>query len=98
LIDDLNTGIHLNESGNLEYFTTAYFHTPKEIVSEITECGLEFEKLIAIESFGWFVRNFNEKLKDPGYMQKLLGVIRIVETNEDLIAISPHILAVAHKQ
>lgn len=98
LIDDLKTGIHLNETGNLEYFTTAYFHTPNEIREEVAESGLQFEKLIAIESFGWFVKNFKEKLKDPAYMEKLLKTIRMVESNEDLMAMSPHIIAVARKE
>lgn len=98
LINDLQTGIHLNETDNLEYFTTAYFHTPKEIITEITESGLKFEKLIPVESFGWIVKDFNEKEKDPNYMEKLLEVIKMVETNEDLVAISPHIIAVARKE
>ncbi|HEV8286439.1 MAG TPA: class I SAM-dependent methyltransferase [Chitinophagaceae bacterium] len=98
LIDDLNTGIHLNESDNLEYFTTAYFHRPNEIIAEIAESGLNFEKLIAVESFGWFIRNFEEKLKDPIYMEKLFRTIRIVESSEDLMAISPHIIAVAKRK
>lgn len=97
LINDLMTGIHLNETDNLEYFTTAYFHTPKEIISEIAESGLQFEKLIPVESFGWIIKDFNDKEKDPDYMKKLLGTIRMVEGNEDLIAISPHIIAVARK-
>jgi len=65
---------------------------------EIVESGLKFEKLIPVESFGWIVKNFNEKEKDRHYMQKLLGMIRMVEMNEDLIAISPHIIAVARKE
>jgi ubiquinone/menaquinone biosynthesis C-methylase UbiE len=97
LRNDLNTGIHQNKTDNLEYFTTAYLHTPKEIIAEIAESGLQFEKLIAIESFGWIVRNFKEKQNDPAYMEKLLGTIRIVEENEDLIAMSPHIMAVCLK-
>ncbi|MFN2440800.1 MAG: class I SAM-dependent methyltransferase [Chitinophagaceae bacterium] len=98
LTNDLKTGVHLNETDNLEYFTTAYLHTPTEIITEIAESGLKFEKLIPIESFGWIVKNFNEKEKDPNYMKKLLEVIRMVEMNEDLLAISPHIIAVAQKE
>jgi len=98
LANDLKTGIHLNETDNLEYFTTAYFHRPIEIITEIAESGLKFEKLIPVESFGWIVKNFNEKESDLDYMEKLLGIIRMVETNEDLIAISPHIIAVARKE
>jgi len=98
LTNDLRTGTHLNESGNLEYFTTAYFHTPTEVITEIAESDLKFEKLIPIESFGWIVKNLMEKSQDPIYMEKLLGIIRCVEANEDLIAMSPHIIVVALNQ
>ena len=97
LIDDLKTGIHINETENSEYFTTAYFHTPAEIRNEIIESGLKIEKLVAIESFGWAIDNFKEKSKSPGYMFKLQKIIAMVETNDDLISMSPHIMAIAKK-
>jgi ubiquinone/menaquinone biosynthesis C-methylase UbiE len=97
LIDDLNTGIHLNKTGNPEYFTTAYFHTPDEIKKEIIESGLQFEKLIAVESFGWIIDEFSERSSDTNYMNKLQKIINMVETNDDLIAMSPHIIAVAQR-
>lgn len=98
LVDDLNTGIHLNETGNPEYFTTAYFHTPGEIKKEITESGLQFEKLIAVESFGWIIDDFAKKSEDKNYMNKLNKIINLVETNDDIIAMSQHIIAVAGKE
>jgi ubiquinone/menaquinone biosynthesis C-methylase UbiE len=98
LIEDLRTGIHLNPTENSEYFTTAYFHAPSEIKEEIIESKLIFDKLIAIESFGWFIDNFKEKSGDLNYMNKLQKIITMVETNDDIIAISPHIMAVARKE
>jgi SAM-dependent methyltransferase len=98
LMNDLQTGIHLNKTGNPEYFTTAFFHTPKEIISEIFDSGLKFEKLIPVESFGWIVHDLTEKEKEPGYMKKLLETIKMLEGNEDLLVISPHIIAVARKE
>jgi SAM-dependent methyltransferase len=97
LVDDLNTGIHLNETGNPEYFTTAYFHTPGEIKKEVAESGLQFEKLIAVESFGWIIDSFAKKSVDSNYMNKLHKFINKVETNDDLIAMSQHIIAVGRK-
>ncbi|HLG41464.1 MAG TPA: class I SAM-dependent methyltransferase [Chitinophagaceae bacterium] len=97
LMDDLKTGIHLNETGNWEYFTTAFFHTPDEIKNEIKESGLEFQTLVAAESFGWIIDNFSEKSEDKNYMNKLNKIINMVETNDDLIAMSPHIIAVSKK-
>ena len=98
LINDLETGVHLNETEHPEYFTTAYFHTPSEIIAEIGECQLKFEKLIAIESFGWIAENFQAKSEDPNYMSKLQKIINMVETNNDIIAMSPHIMAIASKE
>ena len=98
LVNDLNSGVHLNETGNPEYFTTAYFHTPAEIKQEIIESGLQLQQLIAVESFGWIVDNFIKKTEDKNYMSKLNKIIKMVETNDDLIAMSPHIIAVAQKE
>lgn len=98
LINDLKTGVHLDETENLDYFTTAYFHTPPEIKSEITQSGFRFEKLIAIESFGWIIDDLVTKSGDSKYMKKLQQFINMVETNEDIIAMSPHIMAVARKE
>jgi ubiquinone/menaquinone biosynthesis C-methylase UbiE len=98
LIDDLTTGIHLNETENLEYFTTAYLHTPSEIKSEIIESKLKLENLIAIESFGWFIDDMKAKSKDSTYMNKLQKILSMVETNEDIMAMSPHIMAIARNE
>jgi hypothetical protein len=97
LINDLQTGIHLNETGNPEYFTTAFFHTPDEIRNEILESDLNFEKLVGIESIGWISEDFNERSKDQDYMAKIKRIINMVESNHDLIAMSPHIMAIARK-
>jgi len=89
--------VHQNQTGNPEYFTTAYFHTPAEIEDEIREAGWRYNALMAIESFGWIVNNFGEKQNDSLYMEKLLNTIRMVETDAHLMAMSPHIMAVAYK-
>ena len=98
LIDDLQTGIHLNETGNPEYFTTAFLHTPAQIKNEIIESDLALERLVAIESVGWIVDDFNERSKNERYMSKLQRIVNIVESNEDLISMSHHIMAIARKK
>ena len=97
LIDDLKTGIHLNKTDNLEYFTTAYFHTIEEVIDEVKESGFEFQKLVPVESFGWIAGDLSKKSNSASYTQKLLGVIEMVEQDKELLAISPHIIAVARK-
>ena len=98
LADDLKTGIHLNKTGNPEYFTTAYFHSPQEIKNEAGESGLHFEKLIGVESFGWIIDDFAKKSGDAKYMKTLNKFIQIVESSDDLIAMSQHIICVGRKK
>jgi ubiquinone/menaquinone biosynthesis C-methylase UbiE len=95
--NDLEDGVHLNNTGNMEYFTTAYFHTPQEIEKEIQESGLKFEKLIAVEGFGWIIPEIKTKLNNTPYRDNLFDTLRLLESNKDLIAASPHILAIAVK-
>jgi ubiquinone/menaquinone biosynthesis C-methylase UbiE len=97
LMDDLDTGIHLNETDNSEYFTSAYFHTIDEIKKETRESGLQFEKLIAVESFGWIINGFTEKSQNESFMQLLQQLLNKVEGNDDLVAMSLHIISVARK-
>ncbi len=71
LMDDLDTGIHINETENSEYFTTAYFHTPDEIKNEIIESGLQLDKLVPVESFGWIIDGFGEKSQNESFAMSL---------------------------
>jgi len=98
LIGDLKTGIHLNETNHPDYFTTAYFHTPAEIREEINASGLKLDKLIAVEGFGWIINDFAKKTNDTVYMNKLAMIINMLETSDDLIAMSQHIITVAKKE
>ena len=40
---DLADGQHRNPTGKLDYFTTAYFHSPAELRAEAIEAGLRVE-------------------------------------------------------
>ncbi len=97
LNNDLDNGIHINKTENAEYFTTAFFHTVEEIKEEVKDSGLKFSKLIAVESFAWIIKNFSERISDEKYMAKLRQVVNKVESNDDLVAMSPHIIVVAEK-
>jgi ubiquinone/menaquinone biosynthesis C-methylase UbiE len=98
LLNDLHNGIHINDTDNMEYFTTSFFHTPLQISEEIIDSGLELDKLVAVESAGWLIDNLSEKVKkDKRYLEKIQKFINVVESNADLMAMSPHILGIAKK-
>lgn len=50
---DLATGHHENPTGNPNYFTTAYFHHPNELRSEVAAAGFRDPALYAIEGPQW---------------------------------------------
>ena len=97
---DLTDGIHLNPSRRPDWFTTAYFHRPDEIGSEIEEAGLVFEQLIAVEGPGWFhddIDGLDAWLTDDAERERLLEVLRRVETEPSLIGASAHLVSMARK-
>jgi len=94
---DLADGIHRNPTGRPEWFTTAYFHRPEHVRPEIEESGLTFEALIAVEGPGWFNQQLDAWLDDEAARQRLLDVLRRLETEPTLIGASAHLLAVARR-
>jgi SAM-dependent methyltransferase len=94
---DLADGIHRNPTGRPEWFTTAYFHRPEDIRPEIEESGLTFEALMAVEGPGWFNQQLDSWLDDDAARQRLLDVLRRLETEPTLIGASAHLLAVARR-
>lgn len=94
---DLLDGQHRNNTGNSEYFTTAFFHHPLELKDEIINSGLEVKGLLPVESFGWLIPDVAQKATDPSYRKLLLDTIRTVEDDPYLLGISAHLLAIAIK-
>jgi ubiquinone/menaquinone biosynthesis C-methylase UbiE len=94
---DLANGVHLNPTDRVEWFTTAYFHRPEEIRSEIEEAGLQFDSLIAVEGPGWMSHDVDAWLDDAPTRERLLDVLRRLETEPSLIGASAHIASVARR-
>ena len=94
---DITTGQHRNFTQKLAYFTTAYFHRPDELVSELGEARFVCDQILAVESFGWLIPEFIKKWAEKDYRPLLLEMIRRVEDNKDLLGLSAHFLAVGKK-
>jgi SAM-dependent methyltransferase len=90
---DLKTGQHRNETRSLEYFTTAFFHHPDELNSELIEGGFPAPKLCAIEGPLWTVPESATAEQQEG----LMAIMRKLEREATLIGASAHIMGVATK-
>jgi len=95
---DIKNGQHRNKSGRFDYFTTSYFHCPKELQEEVNEAGFKFSELLAIESFGWLISDFKHVWNNASKRKLLLNTIRKTESDTSLMALSAHIMAVGVKR
>ena len=92
----LKDGQHRNPKDR-DYFTTAFFHLPEELESEVREAGFVADELLAVQGPGVLANDLEERLADPAKRETLLALIRYVETERSLLGISPHIVVVAEK-
>jgi ubiquinone/menaquinone biosynthesis C-methylase UbiE len=93
----LKNGQHRNPTSNPRYFTTAFFHRPNELTSEIQNAGFEVPQLYGIEGPGWLLPDFEEYWTDAKLRSRLLAILKSLETEATLLGQSAHILAVARK-
>jgi ubiquinone/menaquinone biosynthesis C-methylase UbiE len=97
LESDLSSGQHRNPTNKLQYFTTAYFHRPDELVNELKVAGFKLQELAAIEGPGWMAKDFDRLWSDITQRERLLTCVRTVEHEPELIGVSPHIIAIGRK-
>jgi ubiquinone/menaquinone biosynthesis C-methylase UbiE len=93
----LTDGRHLNPTGSLDYFTTAFFHDPGQLRAEVAGAGFAEVEVLAVESFGWAAPDLDERLRDRERRERFLALIARVESEPSLLGASPHILAVGRK-
>ena len=94
---DIADGIHENRTGKLELFTTAKFHRPDELASEVRAAGFSLLSIVGLEGPGWLFTDFNERWQDPRRRDDLLRIARALESEPSIQAVSAHMLAVARR-
>jgi SAM-dependent methyltransferase len=94
---DLREGQHRNPTDCLDYFTTAYFHLPEELGEEARAAGLTVDALLAVEGPAWLIPDWETRWRDEIRRRQLLGLIRRLETEPAILAMSAHLLLVARR-
>ena len=94
---DLRDGQHRNDTENVRYFTTAFFHHPVELAEEVAGAGFVLVDVFAVEGPGAMMPDFARRWADPASRERLLALVRGVESEPSLIGTSPHLLAVARR-
>ena len=97
LAQDLEDGQHRNPTDNPVYFTDAYFHKPGELSRELLAARFQVVKLAAIEGPGWIARDFDRLWNDPQQRERLLEIVRKVESEPSILGATSHIMAIGRK-
>lgn len=90
---DLKTGQHRNDTENLDYFTTAFFHHPDELKAELLEGGFPSAQVCAIEGPIWNVQEPNTAEQ----REQLMAAVRAIESEPALMGASAHMMGIATK-
>ncbi len=94
---DLRNGQHRNPANKPEYFTTAFFHHPKELETEISQAGFKSVKVYAITGFAWLLPKFEQYWRNSELKARLITILEETELEPSMIGVSDHLLAVGTK-
>jgi 2-polyprenyl-3-methyl-5-hydroxy-6-metoxy-1,4-benzoquinol methylase len=94
---DLAEGQHRNPTARPGGFTTAYFHHPDQIETEVRAAGLDVRELVGIEGLAGWLQSLDVRWDDPDDRDTILNSARAVETEPALRGLSAHLLVVAER-
>lgn len=94
---DLENGQHRSSPDALRYFTTAFFHRPEELESEVLEAGFDCRRLYSVQGPGQLAADLEGRMSNPVKRAQLLDFIRSVEQERSLMGVSTHFVVVATK-
>ncbi len=97
LEQELIDGQHRNLTEQRGYFTTAFFHHPDEINTEVTEASFTQIETLAIEGLATGMPDFERFWNDPDQREQLLRFLRIVESDPAIVGATGHMLTIGHK-
>lgn len=97
ITDEMTTGNHIRPKEYPRFIAESYFTTAEQMESEVAEAGFKLTKTIAVEGCIWFTPHLDEKWEDEASRERLLEIVRMTESEPEMMGMSPHFLVVATK-
>ena len=94
---EMSTGDHIRPKEYPKFIAESYFTTSEKMKTEIIEAGYAVMKAIAVEGCIWFTPHLDEKWENEASRKRLLEIVRMTETEPEMMGMSPHFLVVARK-
>lgn len=95
---DLESGHHRNPTDRPEWFTTAFFHHPSELIREAEAAGLVVREVVGLEGLAGWLPNLAARWSDPSARETILFSARAIEDEASLLGLSAHLLLVAERR
>jgi hypothetical protein len=95
---DLQDGQHRNESNHPDYFTTAYFHRPEDLRSELEQAGFQDVNVLGVEGPSWILSDFDARWADGRMRHERLYLARTLESEAAIVGASAHLLGTGRKR
>jgi SAM-dependent methyltransferase len=87
----IRTGVH--RGAEVGAFTTAFFHLPSELRSEVEEAGYDGVEVLGVEGPGFLVAGQPERVTDPARREAMLAAARLTEDQPEMLGALGHLLA-----
>ena len=95
---DRADGQHRNDTDNLDYFTTAYFHRPDDLSSELEAAGFQDVRVLGVEGPGWMLQDFDIQWEDAALRKDLRNIARALESESSIVGGGAHLLRIGRKR
>ena len=76
---------------------SSHLHTAKALREELSAGGFDTATVHGVMGGAWLAPNLNELLANDETKAMLMKTVRMLDTHEEIIGLSGHLLAVSHK-
>ena len=95
---ELLDGEHIKPlNSNYKGMGRSHFHSAEELKNELSEGGFGSHVVHGVVGCAWLAQNIDELWKNPVSREALMKTVRMMDTRDDIMGLSTHILAVSHK-
>lgn len=95
---EIKEGQHIRPNKYPNFIARSYFHLPKEFENEIINVGFINEKILAVEGPTWIVPTLDNLWESEDSKKTILDMARMLEEDENIMAMSPHFLTISIKK
>ena len=77
---------------------SSHLHTAKAPRGELLHSGFDTDSVHGVMGSAWLAPNLDALLENPKTREVLMKTIRMLDTHEEIIGVSGHMLAVSRKR